>query len=190
MSRARLVDSAAHIRRVHTTSGHVWTSFAESASGNVYRRRSAVLHRPRDHRHERAYSKELWLLCGASIFRGNIADHGAILCYFSVDARRLVHFTTLLSVLAGLRELKFHLIWWGFVFPNVGFTISTASIGTALKSEGILWVASAMTILIVAVWLLVLAFHIKAVLTKRIMMPGVDEDSSKLVPLARVHELT
>ncbi|KAK4998921.1 hypothetical protein LTR66_001950 [Elasticomyces elasticus] len=85
----------------------------------------------------------------------------------------------LISVLAGVREMSFHLVWWAFVFPNVGFTIATISIGEQLGSEGVLWIGSAMTILLVCAWLFVFTHHVKAVLARRIMMPGMDEDKDE-----------
>lgn len=60
----------------------------------------------------------------------------------------------LVSVVSGAiweQSTSFHLVWWAFVFPNVGFTIATIQIGTALVSEGILSVGSAMTIALVAI---------------------------------------
>ncbi|CAK1359030.1 Malic acid transport protein [Cercospora beticola] len=86
---------------------------------------------------------------------------------------------TLLSVLAGASRMSFHLVWWAFVFPNVGFTVATTRIGQQLKSEGILWVASLMTILLVIMWIFVFIMHIRAVLQKQIMMPGMDEDKDE-----------
>lgn len=72
--------------------------------------------------------------------------------------------------------MSFHLVWWSFVFPNVGFTICTIEIGEALGSEGILWVASAMTVVLVLVWMLVGAAHVRAVWRREILWPGKDED--------------
>ena len=83
---------------------------------------------------------------------------------------------TVIAIMAGLRKMNFHLIWWGLVFPNVGFAIATIKIGQQLQSEAVLWVSSIMTILLVALWMFVLAAHIRAVLSKEIMMPGKDED--------------
>ncbi|KAK5168072.1 uncharacterized protein LTR77_006640 [Saxophila tyrrhenica] len=85
---------------------------------------------------------------------------------------------TTISVMMGIREMSFHLIWWGLVFPNVGFTIATIKIGQQLESEGILWVASIMSILLVAMWIFVLGCHIRALVRKDIMMPGKDEDQA------------
>jgi tellurite resistance protein TehA-like permease len=49
------------------------------------------------------------------------------------------------------------------IFPNVGFTLSTIYLGEELESEGILWVSVAMTILLVAFWLLNLVLMAKKV---------------------------
>lgn len=68
---------------------------------------------------------------------------------------------------------------WAFVFPNVGFTIAIIDIGQQLESEGVLWVGSAMTILIVITWISVFVCHVWAVLTERMMMPGMDEDKGE-----------
>jgi len=63
-----------------------------------------------------------------------------------------------------------------FVFPNVGFTIATINIGNMFKSEGVRWVGSIMTILIVITYLIVGACHMRAVVTKQILWEGKDED--------------
>lgn len=82
------------------------------------------------------------------------------------------------SVLHGAftERMGFHLVWWAFVFPNVGFTIATINIGHALESQGVLWLATIMTILLVATWLFVGSAHIRAVWKKQILWPGKDED--------------
>ena len=81
-----------------------------------------------------------------------------------------------LACLSGLRKMKFTLSWWAFVFPSVGFTIGTIAIGQELQSEGILWVGSVMTILVILIWLVCIVACVRAVITKRIMWPGMDED--------------
>jgi len=84
---------------------------------------------------------------------------------------------SLVSVLDGARRgMSFHLVWWSFVFPNVGFAIATITIGTALRSEGILWLGSAMTIVLVLVWIFVASMHARAVWKRQILWPGRDED--------------
>lgn len=86
---------------------------------------------------------------------------------------------SLVSTLAGalgMQGMSFHLVWWSFVFPNVGFTIVTIELGSALMSEGVLWLGSVMTVLLVVIWLFVGGMHIRAVLKGDILWPGKDED--------------
>ena len=49
-------------------------------------------------------------------------------------------------------------------------------IGTAIDSQGILWVSSVATVLQVAMWLIVCVAHARAVAKKQILWPGKDED--------------
>ncbi|KAF2120711.1 voltage-dependent anion channel [Lophiotrema nucula] len=81
-----------------------------------------------------------------------------------------------LSCLSGIRNMSFTLTWWGMIFPNVGFVIATIEIGKQLNSEGIMWLGSVMTILLVALWLFTWVNAIRAVWRKKIMSPGKDED--------------
>ncbi|CAD0109693.1 unnamed protein product, partial [Aureobasidium uvarum] len=82
----------------------------------------------------------------------------------------------IVSVLYGIKKMSFSLVNWALVFPNVGFTISTINIGQTLESQGIQWVGSVMSVLVFVIWLFNLFAHARAVLTKRMMMPGQDED--------------
>jgi C4-dicarboxylate transporter/malic acid transport protein len=75
-----------------------------------------------------------------------------------------------------VRKIKFGLSWWAFIFPNVGFMLGTSAIGKELESEGIRWVASAITIGLVAIWLVGAVGCIRAVWTGNIVWPGKDED--------------
>jgi C4-dicarboxylate transporter/malic acid transport protein len=83
---------------------------------------------------------------------------------------------SLVSTIAGILDdwANFHLSWWSFVFPNVGFTIALISIGHALESQPILWIGSVMTVILVMTWLFVLVAHARAVATKAILWPGKD----------------
>lgn len=74
-------------------------------------------------------------------------------------------------------RMHFTLSWYAFIFPNVGFALATTYIGQELGSSGIMWVASAMTILLVGFWLLDLALHLKSVIKGELMWPGKDEDA-------------
>lgn len=81
-----------------------------------------------------------------------------------------------IACIAVWKQISFHLNWWAYVFPNIGFTLSVISIGKEFQSQGILWVGTIMTILLVCLYLFVAIHHIRAVLTKKILYPGKDED--------------
>lgn len=80
----------------------------------------------------------------------------------------------------GIPKMGFALPWWAFVFPNVGFTLATVHIGNELESEGILWVGSVMTVLLVAIWLFTAMMCIRAVILGQIVFPGKDEDKNMI----------
>jgi tellurite resistance protein TehA-like permease len=80
-----------------------------------------------------------------------------------------------LAVVAGLKRFSFDLTWWAFIFPNAGLTLAAIQIGEALHSPGINDVTSAMTIVLVILWLVVAGANIKAFWEKKILMPGKDE---------------
>lgn len=67
------------------------------------------------------------------------------------------------------QQMSFTLPWWAIVFPNVGFTIATIYIGQELESDAIAWVATIMTVLVFAAWLMDLSLHLKCILQRRIM---------------------
>ena len=99
--------------------------------------------------------------------------------FFAIGLWALSLFFFCLSFIAVILELgqtKFHLTWWSVVFPNTGFIIAMIKIGTAIDSAAILWVASAATVVQVALYLCVLFFHARAVLKREILWPGRDED--------------
>jgi C4-dicarboxylate transporter/malic acid transport protein len=83
---------------------------------------------------------------------------------------------SVIACLGASRSMSFHLSWWAFVFPNVGFTIAVIEIGRTLQSQGILWVGTAMTILLVVAYLFVFACEVRSVWRKQIWFPGMDED--------------
>ncbi|KAK3302788.1 voltage-dependent anion channel-domain-containing protein [Chaetomium strumarium] len=70
----------------------------------------------------------------------------------------------------------FHLGWWAGVFPNTGFTLATISLGNAFQSDGVLWFATAMSVLLLLAYCFVLYHHVRAVIVQDIMYPGRDED--------------
>lgn len=80
------------------------------------------------------------------------------------------------SVLFGIRQMKFDLSWWAFIYPNAGMTIALIQIGKALGSPAIGHVCSALTVLLVIAWLVVAGRNVSAVLKRQILWPGMDED--------------
>ena len=80
------------------------------------------------------------------------------------------------SNLLVVRELEFKLNWWAYVFPNVGFTIAIIDVGKVLRSEGVKWVGSVMTVLMVVLYLFILVSHVRAVVGRKILWDGRDED--------------
>jgi len=81
-----------------------------------------------------------------------------------------------ISVVVGARKMHFTLNCWAFIFPNVGLTIALIQIGSVLGSDGIKGVASAMTVILVAAWLVVAGFCVRAVVQGKVLWPGMDED--------------
>jgi C4-dicarboxylate transporter/malic acid transport protein len=82
-----------------------------------------------------------------------------------------------LSILAVAKEMTFHLNWWAFVFPNVGFTLATIKIGVMFGSVAVGWVGSVMTISLVATYVFVFAMCARALLKREILSQGKDEDT-------------
>ncbi len=114
----------------------------------------------------------------------NVPEVLRVMALFTAFFLWLVSFwffsTSFLATILGIQEgMSFHLTWWALVFPNVGFTLETIAIGSSLDSVAIGWVTSAMTIVLVATWLFVLSFHVKAVLHKKIMGPGNDDEDNE-----------
>ncbi|KAF2031522.1 hypothetical protein EK21DRAFT_88016 [Setomelanomma holmii] len=87
-------------------------------------------------------------------------------------------FITTVAILAGIRRMSFSLNWWAFIFPNAGLTLATIQAGSVLKSEAMNGVASALTIILVIMWLITAAFCIRALYLGDVMWPGKDEDKS------------
>ena len=82
----------------------------------------------------------------------------------------------LLSCVTCIGKMRFQLLWWSSVSPNIGFTIVTITIGTSLESQGITWVRTGMSIIVAGLWLFVLFTHSRAVCEREILFKGNDED--------------
>ena len=87
-------------------------------------------------------------------------------------------FITTVAVLAGVRRMSFTLNWWAFIFPNAGLTLATIQAGKVLNSEALNGIASALTILLIIMWLVTAFFCVRALYRGEIMWPGKDEDKT------------
>ncbi|KAF2216323.1 hypothetical protein CERZMDRAFT_33676 [Cercospora zeae-maydis SCOH1-5] len=83
---------------------------------------------------------------------------------------------TTIAVIAGISQMHFTLNWWAFIFPNAGLCLAIIQIGSALSSPAINGLASALTIILVIMWLTTAAAHLVALWHGKIMWPGKDED--------------
>jgi tellurite resistance protein TehA-like permease len=79
-----------------------------------------------------------------------------------------------LSVLRGVRNMEFSLTWWALIFPNVGLALATINVGKNLNSRGIQAFASALTIVLVALWFVCAAAHIRAIVRRDLLAIGKD----------------
>jgi len=79
-------------------------------------------------------------------------------------------------VIRSVKEMHFTLNWWAFVFPNVGLTIALIQIANVLGSNGIKGVCSALTIILVILWIFVALMNVRAVWRGDILWQGMDED--------------
>ncbi|KUJ15930.1 uncharacterized protein LY89DRAFT_587418 [Mollisia scopiformis] len=85
-----------------------------------------------------------------------------------------------IAVVASLEAVQrndFHLNWYAYVFPNVGFTISAIKIGERLSSPAIQMVGTGMAAVLFFLWILIVICHIRAIIQKKICWPGKDEDA-------------
>ncbi|EME78377.1 uncharacterized protein MYCFIDRAFT_58471 [Pseudocercospora fijiensis CIRAD86] len=80
------------------------------------------------------------------------------------------------AVIAGARRMKFTLNWWAFIFPNAGLTLAGIQLGKVFSSPAINGICSALTIVLVIMWLFTAIAHARAWMQGKIMWPGKDED--------------
>jgi tellurite resistance protein TehA-like permease len=122
---------------------------------------------------------------GADYWTGSPTSDGDVVRIVGIMAGLFVilfaywfFFITTVAVLAGIRKMKFSLNWWAFIFPNAGLTLATIQAGKVLNSKAINGIASALTILLVIMWLVTAVFCIRALYRGEIMWPGTDEDKT------------
>lgn len=132
-----------------------------------------------------ALAKQAPRLIPANYWTDTVVPDGEIVRIFGIMSGLFIllfaywfFFITTIAILTGIRKMSFSLNWWAFIFPNAGLTLATIQAGSALKSEGINGVASALTILLVIMWFMVAGFCARAVWLGDVMWPGKDEDKS------------
>lgn len=72
--------------------------------------------------------------------------------------------------------MHFTLNWWAIIFPNAGLTIALIQIANVLESDAIKAVCSALSIVLVALWIFVATMNARAVWRGDVLWPGMDED--------------
>ncbi|KAK5167457.1 uncharacterized protein LTR77_007156 [Saxophila tyrrhenica] len=70
-------------------------------------------------------------------------------------------------ILRRANQMSFHLTWYGFIFPNVGLVSLVGVLGAEIPSDGVQWVVSVFTALIVGAWLFVFGMHMRALVMKK-----------------------
>lgn len=83
--------------------------------------------------------------------------------------------------------MTFTLNWWAFVFPNAGLTMAAIQLGKAFKSPGINGVCSALTLMLVILWLVAAVAHIRALWLGQVLWPGKDEDKDMKIGRGQKH---
>jgi tellurite resistance protein TehA-like permease len=74
----------------------------------------------------------------------------------------------LVATIEAVGRNDFHMDWYAYVFPNVGFTIATIKIGERLDSRAIQGVGSRMGAVLFFLLVLIYGCHVRAVLQRKI----------------------
>lgn len=91
-------------------------------------------------------------------------------------------FVSLLSNADCLREnhhMPFAMTWFSFIFPQTALTTATFAIAEAFDVAAIRIIGCVMTVLLIIVWFVVVAFMIRAIRNKQILWPEKGEDKSE-----------
>ncbi|KAI0153094.1 C4-dicarboxylate transporter/malic acid transporter [Xylariaceae sp. FL1272] len=110
------------------------------------------------------------------VLDANVIRTFALICAIFLWALSLWWFSIAAVAVLSSRPKYFHLGWWAMVFPNTGFILATISIGKEFRNEHVLRFTSALSILLLLMYLFVLVSHMRAVFKQDIMYPGRDED--------------
>lgn len=83
----------------------------------------------------------------------------------------------LVATIEAVGRNSFHLNWYAYIFPNVGFTITTIKIWERLDSPAITLVGTAVAAVLFFLWILIVVCHVRATALRDICWPGKDEDA-------------
>ncbi|KAH7369484.1 malic acid transport protein [Plectosphaerella cucumerina] len=81
---------------------------------------------------------------------------------------------TTVSIFRVMKRMNFTLQWWAFVFPNAGLAIATIQLGDSLDSFGLKAFGAAITVVLVALWLLCAFCHLRALWNRELLAVGKD----------------
>lgn len=83
------------------------------------------------------------------------------------------------SVLFTIKHTYFTMQWWSFIFPQVALCTAGLTIGEVLGTPAIKWVFSVFTVMLTGMWVIVAGAHVRAVMKKQVLWPGIDEDETE-----------
>ena len=89
--------------------------------------------------------------------------------FFAIGVFGMAVFFLFMALCANVRRaksMKFHLTWYGFVFPNVGLLSTMGIIAQELSSDGVKSVTSVGTAILSAVWVFVTLMHLGSILKR------------------------
>ena len=100
-------------------------------------------------------------------------------------------FISLLSNADCLRanhHMPFAMTWFSFVFPQTALTTATFAIAEAFNVDAIRIIGCVMTVLLIIVWIVVVAYMVRAIINKQILWPEKGEDKTEGGFQARVND--
>jgi tellurite resistance protein TehA-like permease len=68
------------------------------------------------------------------------------------------------AIIRRSHQMRFHLTWYGFIFPNVGLLSAAGIFGNLIPSDGLKWVVSVATAFLSAIWIFVSVMHVRAIM--------------------------
>lgn len=104
---------------------------------------------------------------GAQLYAVEVIQ--AFTLFFAIGIFGMAVFFLFMGLCANVRRaksMKFHLTWYGFVFPNVGLLSTMGIIAQELSSDAVKSVTSAGTAILSVVWVFVTLMHLRSILKR------------------------